>query len=84
MNSDIFRLVGMTVRVTCQTVQIYPSNILKYLHSRQKKAATCEGKLIVEECLQSLQSFKEYKSPSNDGLAVEFCNTFWGILGYFS
>ena len=37
-----------------------------------EKAATCEGKLTVEECLQSLQSFKENKSPGNDGLTVEF------------
>ena len=46
-----------------------------------EKAATCEGKLTVEECLQSLQSFKENKSPGNDGLTVEFYKTFWGILG---
>ena len=45
------------------------------------KAATCEGKLTVEECLQSLQSFKENKSPGNDGLTAEFYKTFWGILG---
>ena len=46
-----------------------------------EKAATCEGKLTVEECLQSLQSFKENKSPGNDGLTVEFYKTFWRILG---
>ena len=45
------------------------------------KAATCEGKLTVEECFKSLQSFKENKSPGNDGLTVEFYKTFWGVLG---
>jgi hypothetical protein len=45
------------------------------------KSATCEGKLTVEECLKSLQSFKENKSPGNDGLTVEFYKTFWGVLG---
>ena len=35
----------------------------------------------MEECLHSLQSFKENKSPGNDGLTVEFYKTFWGILG---
>ena len=43
--------------------------------------ATCEGKLTVEECLESLQSFKENKSPSNDSLTVEIYETFWGSLG---
>ena len=47
------------------------------------KTATREGKstVAVEECLQSLQSFQENKSPGNDGLTVEFIETFWGILG---
>ena len=40
-----------------------------------------KAKLTVEECLQSLQSFKENKSPGNDGPTVEFYKTFWGILG---
>ena len=34
----------------------------------------------MEECFQSLQSFKENKSPGNDGLTVEFYKTFWGVL----
>ena len=46
-----------------------------------EKAATFEGKLTIEECLQSLQSFKDNKSPGNDGLTVEFYKKFWGILG---
>ena len=46
-----------------------------------EKAAACEGKLTVDECLHSLQSFKENKSSGNDGLTVEFFITFWGILG---
>ena len=45
------------------------------------REATCEGKLTVEECFKSLQSFKQNKSPGNDGLTVEFYKTFWGVLG---
>ena len=41
-----------------------------------EKTATCEGKLTVEECVQSLQSFKENKSLGNDGFTVEFYKTF--------
>ena len=47
----------------------------------QDTAAACEGKLTVEECFKSLQSFKENKSPGNDVLTVEFYKTFWGVLG---
>ena len=46
-----------------------------------EKAATCEGKLTVEECFQSLRSFKANKLRGNDGLAVEFCTKFWCNLG---
>ena len=45
------------------------------------KVATCDGKLAVEECFKSHQSFKENKSPRNDGLTVEFYKTFRGVLG---
>ena len=34
----------------------------------------CEGKLTIEECVKSLNSFEPNKSPGNDGLTVEFYN----------
>ena len=43
----------------------------------------CEGKLTIEECVKSLNSFEPNKSPGNDGLTVEFYKFFlehsWGI-----
>ena len=41
----------------------------------------CEGKLTIEECVKSLNSFEPNKSPGNDGLTVEFYNFFWNIVG---
>ena len=45
------------------------------------RAATCEGKLTENECYESLNSFKENKSPGNDGLTLEFYKTFWELIG---
>ena len=38
----------------------------------------CEGKLTIEECVKSLNSFEPNKSPGNDGSTVEFYNFFFG------
>ena len=37
----------------------------------------CEGKLTIEECVKSLNSFEPNKSPGNDGLLqLNFTNFF--------
>ena len=41
----------------------------------------CEGKLTIEECVKSLNSFEPNKSPDYDGLTVEFYKFFWNIVG---
>ena len=41
----------------------------------------CEGQLSYQECHNALKTFKNNKSPGNDGLTAEFYNTFWPILG---
>lgn len=41
----------------------------------------CEGQLSYQECYNALQTFKNNKSPGNDGLTVEFYKIFWPILG---
>ena len=41
----------------------------------------CEEQLSYQECHNALKSFKNNKSPGNDGLTAEFYNTFWPILG---
>ena len=41
----------------------------------------CEGQLSYQECHKTLKTFKNNKSPGNDGLTAEFYNTFWPILG---
>ena len=42
---------------------------------------TCEGALTVPECFKCLQFFGSNKSPSNDGLTVEFYKAFWNTVG---
>ena len=42
----------------------------------------CEGDLTYQECLKALNSFKNNKSPGNDGLTAEFYKKFWPILGH--
>ena len=37
----------------------------------------CEGQVTVEECTNILNTFKENKSPGNDGLTIEFYKFFW-------
>ena len=45
------------------------------------QAASCDGHLTKEECYVSLKSFSKGKSPSTDGLTVEFNLSFWELLG---
>ena len=40
----------------------------------------CEGMLTKAECLQALKSMKSGKTPSLDGLPVEFYNVFWNEI----
>ena len=49
------------------------------LSNAQQKAL--EGMLTKEECKEILRTFSLGKSPGEDGFTVEFCNTFYEILG---
>ena len=40
----------------------------------------CDNKITVNECFQVLQTFKNNKSPGNDGLTKEFYQKFWNYL----
>ena len=44
----------------------------------------CEGRLSNSECFKSLQTFKNNKTPGNDGLSAEFYKCFWQLVGKFS
>ena len=41
---------------------------------------SCEGDLIEQEIYKSLTSFKNNKSPGNDGLTIEFYCCFWNDI----
>lgn len=40
-----------------------------------------EGVISLEECTEALKSFPLNKVPGNDGLPIEFYNTFWASVG---
>ena len=42
----------------------------------------CEGVLTKAECFKALQTFKNGKSPGNDGLTAEFYQVFWPTIGH--
>ena len=42
---------------------------------------SCEGKLTLAECTEVLETFKNSKTPGNDGIPAEFYKRFWDELG---
>ena len=40
----------------------------------------CEGTITAEECQKVLKTFPSAKTPGNDGIPIEFYNTFWPLL----
>ena len=53
----------------------FPENLERQLSDAEKES--CEGTLKSEECLQSLKSMENNKSPGSDGLPAEFYKLFW-------
>ncbi|KAL9976393.1 hypothetical protein ACROYT_G013691 [Oculina patagonica] len=49
------------------------------LSEEQKRA--CEGKISLEECSCLLDSFRDNKTPGNDGISIEFYKRFWPLIG---
>ena len=43
----------------------------------------CDGAITIKECGEALHTFKNDKSPSNDGITSEFYKHFWGELSHF-
>lgn len=59
----------------------FPENKEEKLSDVQKDF--CEGKLKLEECLQSLKTMANNKSPGSDGLPAEFYKFFWQDIKVF-
>ena len=49
-------------------------------HLDYHEAASCEGFLTEEECLEALKDMDTEKTPGTDGLPAEFYKTFWDEL----
>ena len=48
---------------------------------KQEEADTCEALLTLEECTNSLNQFKNNKTPGSDGFTIEFYRFFWNTIG---
>ena len=59
----------------------FSENIKPKLNDVERES--CEGKLKLEECLQSLKTMANNKSPGSDGLQAEFYKFFWGDIKIF-
>ncbi|RUA07179.1 MAG: hypothetical protein DSY43_00385 [Gammaproteobacteria bacterium] len=57
----------------------FPSGNIPKLSEEMKRS--CEGELSVNECLETLKTFSDNKSPGNDGISAEFYKTFWPLVG---
>lgn len=44
---------------------------------------SCEGKIMIEECVKVLDTFDPGKTPGNVGVPAEFYKTFWCSVGVF-
>jgi len=38
----------------------------------EEEKLSCEGRITLEECTLTLQSFQNNKTPGNDGIPIEF------------
>ena len=47
----------------------------------EEQRTSCEGKITIKECETILRSFHTGKTPSNEGIPIEFYKPFWPLLG---
>ena len=49
----------------------------------EEERLSCEGQIMIEECVKALDTFDSGKTPGNDGLLAEFYKPFWSSVGVF-
>ena len=47
----------------------------------EEEQQMCEGVVTINECFEVLGTFKNNKTPGNDGLTAEFYKCFWNLFG---
>ncbi|KAL9950435.1 hypothetical protein ACROYT_G042930 [Oculina patagonica] len=58
-----------------------PSGDLNIPKLSEEQRRECEGKISLEECSCLLDSFRDNKTPGNDGIPIEFYKKFWPLIG---
>ena len=46
----------------------------------EEEKLSCEGRITLEECTLTLESFQNSKTPGNDGIPIEFYKKFSSLL----
>jgi len=46
----------------------------------EEQKLSCEGQITIEECKKILETFKNNKSPGNDGILIEFYKSCWDLI----
>ena len=64
--------------ISDENYDIFFDNSIPTLSNEEKEE--CDKEITLEEILETLKSFKNNKSPGNDGLTKEFYITFWQKL----
>ena len=47
----------------------------------EEERLSCEGRITIEECVKTLDTFENGKTPGNDGIPIEFYKIFWSCVG---
>ena len=46
----------------------------------EQQRLSCEEKITLNECAKALETFQLNKAPGNDGIPIEFYETFWSLI----
>ena len=81
MQKDFYENVyASKIKQTRQQIKDYLNQVAVPSLTEEEKTE-CEGPLTNEECLKAVKTFKNNKSPGNDGLTCEFYKKMWPVLG---
>ena len=49
----------------------------------EEEGLSCEGQIMIKECVKAFDTFDGGKTPGNNGVPAEFYKTVWSSVGVF-